>query len=40
MEPFLVGMLVGFVLGCIVMGFLWNETLYDENDQKIKKNKR
>jgi hypothetical protein len=31
-EPFLIGLLVGFVLGVIVIGFLWNETLYDEND--------
>ena len=36
MEPFLVGILVGFVLGVIVVGLVWNETLYDENDQKIK----
>lgn len=35
MEPFLVGMLIGFVLGAMVVG--WLETLYDENDQKIKK---
>jgi gas vesicle protein len=37
MEPFLVGMLIGFVLGVVAVGLLWNETLYDENDQKIKK---
>lgn len=36
-EPFLVGMLVGFLLGAMVVGWLWNGTLYDENDQKIKK---
>jgi len=37
MEPFFVGMLVGIVLEAIVIGWLWNESLYDENDQKIKK---
>lgn len=37
MEPLFVGLLIGFVLGVMVVGFLWNETLYDENDQKIKK---
>jgi gas vesicle protein len=36
MEPFFIGLLIGFVLGAIVVGLLWNETLYDENDQKIK----
>jgi hypothetical protein len=36
-EPFLVGMLVGFILGVMVVGWLWNESLYDENDQKFKK---
>jgi biotin transporter BioY len=38
-EPFLVGVLVGFVLGAMIIGWLWNETIKDENDQKIKKNK-
>jgi hypothetical protein len=28
---------IGIVLGVAVLGILWNETLYDENDQKIKK---
>lgn len=28
---------IGIVLGVVVLGILWNETLYDENDQKIKK---
>ncbi len=37
MEQFLVGILVGFVLGAIIVGFFWNESIYDENDQKIKK---
>jgi hypothetical protein len=27
---------IGIVLGVAVLGILWNETLYDENDQKIK----
>lgn len=37
MEPFFVGILVGFVLGCGLIGFLWNESIYDENDQLKKK---
>lgn len=36
-EPFLVGILVGFVLGVVVVGWFWNESTHDENDQKIKK---
>jgi hypothetical protein len=28
---------IGIILGVAVTGILWNETLYDENDQKIKK---
>lgn len=31
-EPFLVGMLVGFVLGAILVGFFWNESVKGEND--------
>ena len=37
MEGFLAGLAVGGVLGGLIIGFLWSETLYDENDQKIKK---
>jgi hypothetical protein len=37
MEPLFIGMIIGFVLGVAVVGILWNETLYDENEQKIKK---
>ena len=28
---------IGIVLGVSVVGILWTSTLYDENDQKIKK---
>jgi hypothetical protein len=28
---------LGFILVAAVVAILWNETLYDENDQKIKK---
>jgi len=37
MEPLFIGMIIGFVFGASVVGVLWNETLYDENEQKIKK---
>ena len=36
-EQFFIGMLFGFVLAGIVGLFIWNETLYDENDQKRKR---
>ena len=36
-EQFFIGMLFGFVLAAIVALFIWNETLYDENDQKRKR---
>jgi len=29
---------IGFILVALIITILWNETLYDENDQKIKKN--
>lgn len=32
MEPFFVGILVGIVLGCNIVGFFWNESIKDEND--------
>jgi biotin transporter BioY len=35
-ESFLVGMLVGFVIGATLVGWLWNRTTHDENDQRIK----
>lgn len=37
MEPFLAGVLLGFVLGSMLMGFLWNESIKNENDQLKKK---
>lgn len=37
MEALFIGILLGFVLGAGVVGFLWNESIKDENDQKIKK---
>ena len=37
MEQLLIGILIGLVLGACVMGFLWNESVKDENDQSIKK---
>jgi len=37
MELLFIGMIIGFVLGAAVVGILWNEPLYDENEQKIKK---
>jgi|TARA_R110000796_G_scaffold11380_1_gene37848 hypothetical protein len=36
MGEFLMGVLVGLVLGCMIVGWLWNESVYDENDQKRK----
>jgi hypothetical protein len=37
MEDFLIGLVIGLVIGASIIGIMWNETLYDENDQKIKK---
>ena len=37
MEQLFIGMLFGFILTALVALFIWNETSYDENDQKIKK---
>jgi len=30
-------LIIGFILVAAVVAILWDETLYDENDQKIKK---
>ncbi len=35
-EAFLVGGVVGFVIGAMLVGWLWNRTIKDENDQRIK----
>ena len=32
MEQLFVGILMGFVLGAMIMGFLWNESTKGEND--------
>ena len=32
MEQLFVGILMGFVLGAMIMGFLWNESIKSEND--------
>ena len=32
MEQLFVGILMGFVLGVMIMGFLWNESIKGEND--------
>ena len=32
MEQLLVGILIGLVLGAMIMGFLWNESIKSEND--------
>lgn len=37
MEVFFIGILIGFVLGFSLIGFLWNESIKDENDQFKKK---
>lgn len=37
MEQLFVGILIGLVLGVMIIGFLWNESIKDENDQSIKK---
>lgn len=40
MEQLFIGILLGFILITLAVLFIWNETLYDENDQKIKRNNR
>lgn len=30
-------LIIGFILVACIVTILWNETFYDENDQKIKK---
>ena len=32
MEQLFVGILMGFILGVMIMGFLWNESIKGEND--------
>jgi hypothetical protein len=32
MEQLFVGILMGFVLGVMIIGFLWNESTKGEND--------
>lgn len=32
MEPLFIGIIIGFVLGAGVIGFLWSEHLKNEND--------
>ena len=32
MEQFLLGILVGFALGAMLVGFFWNESEKSEND--------
>lgn len=33
MEAFLTGMIVGFVLGVMIIGLLWNESLNNQDDK-------
>ena len=32
MEQLFVGILIGFILGVMIMRFLWNESIKSEND--------
>ena len=32
MEQLFVGISIGFILGVMIMGFLWNESIKSEND--------